>query len=871
MNRERWQQVKQLLAEAIATNDAERSAFLDIACRGDAELRREVESLLSSHHEASTGFLKEPVMKISGTVAAAAAPTRERRLGAYQVAEEIGHGGMGEVYRAIRADGQYTNEVAIKIVRGGFESGSLAERFRNERQILASLDHPNIARLLDGGTTEDGVPYLVMELIRGVPIDQYCDEHRLTVTERLQLFRQVCGAVQYAHQRLVIHRDIKPGNILVTEDGVPKLLDFGLAKLLDPAANAETTMPRAMTPEYASPEQIRGEVITTATDVYSLGVVLYRLLIGRSPYAGDTSTPHGLARAICDDDPARPSTVAFKSPRNQSGSPSSTASISSKREDSPAKLRKRLIGDLDNVVLMALRKDAAHRYASVEQFSEDIRRHVENIPVLARKDALGYRTAKFVRRHKAGVAAAGVIFALIVGSMAMIIRAERRARAAQALAERRFNDARKVANSLIYEIHDSIQTLPGATGPKLLIVQRAQEYLDSLAADSKSDVGLERELAAAYERLAIVQGDPFNANVGDSKGAVENYRRAAHLLEAVTASAPQDRDSRRELAWVYLALAKTEGFVSARGLLDKATALVEPLAAANPEDPRNQWALAKAAEYWGYFYARSGQWEAAQANHEKSLGLYSHLAAIDPGNQKYQTDLAYAHKHVGALLIRQKQLQPALEHYRAALAIDEAQLKADPQDAFLLYNITFTYSDTGYILGNQGDVEGALTYYRKALAIRKALADADPKDSRTRSGLASTDGYIGSLLQRQGRFHESLAAYQEALTIREALAGNDAANDNKRLDVAKAQANVADAYEKLAFRPGVSSQQRSDFCSRAELLVERARPVLRQQKEKLVANEIDYLTSTEKTAERCSPKNAGLKTTSPETAKTHTP
>jgi non-specific serine/threonine protein kinase/serine/threonine-protein kinase len=871
MNRERWQQVKQLLAEAIAINDAERSAFLDIACRGDAELRREVESLLSSHHEASTGFLNEPVVKISGTVAAAAAPARERRLGAYQVAEEIGHGGMGEVYRALRADGQYRKEVAIKMVRGGFVPGSLAERFRNERQILASLDHPNIARLLDGGATEDGVPYLVMELIQGVPIDQYCDQHGLTVTERLRLFRQVCGAVQYAHQRLVIHRDIKPGNILVTGDGVPKLLDFGLAKLLDPSLDAETTMMRAMTPEYASPEQIRGEVITTATDVYSLGVVLYRLLIGRSPYAGDTSTPHGLARAICDDDPARPSSVVFKSEKNQSGTPSTTASISSRREDSPVKLRKRLAGDLDTVVLMALRKDAAQRYASVEQFSEDIRRHLDNIPVLARKDALGYRTAKFIRRHKAGVAAACVIVALIAGSMAMIVRAERRAQAQQALAERRFNDVRKLAHSLIYEIHDSIRTLPGATGPRQLIVQRAQEYLDSLSADSKSDVGLKRELAAAYERLANVQGDTSDANVGDSKGAVENYRRAAHLLEAVTAAAPQDGDGRRELAQVYLALANTDRSASAKGLLDQAQALLEPLAAANPEDPRNHWALAKAAELWGYFYVRSGEWKEAQASYERSLGLYSHLVAIDPGNQEYQVGLAYAHKHLGALLIHQKQPQPALEHYRAALSIDEAQLKADPQNVSRRYGITSTYSDTGYILGMQGDVEGALTYYRKVLAIRKALADADSKDSRARSGLASTYGYIGFLLQRQGRFHESLAAYQEALTIREALAGNDTANDNRRLDVAKVQEAIAEAYEKMAFRPGVSGKQRADFCSRAELFVHRALPVLRQQKEKLVANEIDDLTGGEKTAERCSPKTAGLKTTGPEVTKAHVP
>ena len=277
MNAERWQRVKQLLEEAIALAPTERSSFLDRACEGDTQLRREVMSLLSSHEQAGTGFLKDPAIDLNAAIPANARPGR--RIGVYQITEEIGHGGMGEVYRAVRADGQYTKEVAIKLVRSGIDSAFVQQRFRNERQILASLDHPNIARLLDGGTTDDGVPYLVMELIEGERIDTFCDEHKLSITERLRLFRQVCAAVQFAHQRLVIHRDIKPSNILVTKDGTPKLLDFGIAKIFDPTAEdgGETTIGRAMTPEYASPEQIRGEPITTASDVYSLGVVLYQL------------------------------------------------------------------------------------------------------------------------------------------------------------------------------------------------------------------------------------------------------------------------------------------------------------------------------------------------------------------------------------------------------------------------------------------------------------------------------------------------------------------------------------------------------------------------------------------------------------------
>ena len=314
MNRERWQTVRQVLDGAISVSPANRSEYLDRSCAGDSELRAEVESLLGSHESAGSGFLSGPAIDLrelagshdggSGYVGL--------RIGVYKIVEEIGHGGMGEVYRASRVDGQYDKQVAIKLVRVGLDSPFLIERFRHERQILASLDHPNIARLFDGGSTEDGIPYLVMELIEGIPIDQYCDAHDLSVTERLKLFTEVCAAVQYAHQRLVIHRDIKPSNILVTEERVPKLLDFGIAKIVDPSLGAATTLVRPMTPEYASPEQIRGEPITTATDVYSLGVVLYRLLTGKSPYRETTRT-HELFRVICEAEPARPSTAVFQS------------------------------------------------------------------------------------------------------------------------------------------------------------------------------------------------------------------------------------------------------------------------------------------------------------------------------------------------------------------------------------------------------------------------------------------------------------------------------------------------------------------------------------------------------------------------------
>lgn len=477
MTPERWQQIKPVLADALEMNLTERKVFLAKICAEDAALRIEVESLLAAQEEAQS-FIEQPAFNHTALFPEPngfALPPQQ--IGSYRIVRALAHGGMGAVYLAERDDNLYRQKVAIKLIKRGMDTAFVLQRFRAERQILAALAHPNIARLLDGGTTADGSPYLVMEYIEGVPIDQYCDAHKLSISERLKLFRQVCSAVQFAHQRLVIHRDLKPGNILVTATGEVKLLDFGIAKLLLPDENNVTIDPtatgmRLMTPAYASPEQIREEPVTTASDVYSLGVILYELLTGHRPYQVKGAQTHELLRAVCETDPERPSAVIprIEEERNADGTTARKVTpeqVSQTREGQPSKLRRRLRGDIDNIVLMALRKEPARRYPSVEQLSEDIRRHLEGLPVLAHKATVSYRTQRFMRRHRAAILSASVValILMLVGAALLVMVARRKPVSSVAVLP--FNNVthdpstQYLAQGITDELTDKLSEMPG--------------------------------------------------------------------------------------------------------------------------------------------------------------------------------------------------------------------------------------------------------------------------------------------------------------------------------------------------------------------------------------------------------------------------
>jgi serine/threonine protein kinase/tetratricopeptide (TPR) repeat protein len=418
---EKWEQVKELFALALERDPEERISFLRQACAGDDSLLTEVESLLSSFDGAPT-FLED--CPAANLLSAQSRAIAGRRIGAYRIIREIGHGGMAVVYLGERDDQNYRKQVAIKMVKPGIDTKQILNRFRNERQTLATLDHANIVKLLDGGSSDDGAPYLVMEYVEGLPIDQYCDLNKLSIDDRLRLFREVCSAVQYAHEKLVIHRDLKPGNILISKTGKPRLLDFGIAKLLNSECFQTPLVTRTnwhpMTPEYASPEQIRGQAITAATDVYSLGVLLFDLLTGHRPYRSAGLSLLEIERLVCETEPEKPSTVINREEETIAGEGAARIvitpeSVSNQRGLQPTELQRRLRGDLDTIVMKALRKEPERRYGSVEEFSRDIERYLAGMPVSARKSTVAYRSGRFLHRHKESLAAVLVVLGIVAG------------------------------------------------------------------------------------------------------------------------------------------------------------------------------------------------------------------------------------------------------------------------------------------------------------------------------------------------------------------------------------------------------------------------------------------------------------------------
>jgi serine/threonine-protein kinase len=740
-------QVRDVFDRAVQVAAHDRSGFLQHACGDDDGLRREVERLLAAYEEFGDIFDLDGEETLES---AARPPGVPEVIGAYRIVRELGRGGAGAVYLAVRHDEQFRKAVAIKLLRPDFESSELVRRLRHERQILASVEHPFIAKLLDGGTTPGGVPYLVMEYIDGVPVDEYCETNQLSIPDRLELFCRICAAVQFAHQNLVVHRDIKPGNILVTPDGVPKLLDFGIAKLLDPSAFSLTVEithadSRPMTPEYASPEQIRGDPVTTASDVYSLGVLLYRLLTGRRPYRLRTEHLPELARAICEEDPARPSVVITERAADSNGDPAPAV------HPKPAtggtlpseRLRRQLRGDLDNIVLKAIRKEPHRRYVSAEQLADDIQRHLADLPVRAASDTVGYRAAKFLRRHRVGVATTAAFMVLVTVAAAVLAHQARtiaherdRADASRQRAER---EAAKAG-----AINDFLLRTLGAANP---------------VTGTGREVTLEAALRAAaqtaqhaFARDPEIEAGVLNV-VGMTYVEMGRYENAAPVLDRALAlrrsALGNDHIAVAESLESKATLLRWQGqFAGAEGLYREA------LRIARRAGGQHRERTAQILQGLGLSFNQRGRDREALQIFDEALELTRSGPVSDRVRAEILSSAGVAHR-------RLEHYSQAEANYREALTIQQRLLGPDhPEVGTLLNNL-------GVLMNSSGRYAEGETYARQALMVREAaLGPEHPYVANSMLNLAAS-------LEGRGAMDAAAALYAPAARIVRAALGPD--------------------------------------------------------------------------------------------------
>ncbi|HYX22897.1 MAG TPA: serine/threonine-protein kinase [Thermoanaerobaculia bacterium] len=724
MDAVRWREVDRIFAGVLERPAAERAAFLDAACAGDPELRRELERLLVAD-ERTGDFLARPAGELLGMIPLGG---DGGRVGPYRLLRRIGSGGMGAVYLARRDDEQYERLVAIKVLRWGLDSPEARHRFLAERQILARLEHPNVARLYDGGTTAEGRPYLVMELVEGLPVDRYCDERRLTVDQRLDLFRRICGAVQYAHQNLLVHRDLKPGNILVTAEGEPKLLDFGIAKRLEAEdRDPDDTVPglRVMTPVYASPEQVRGKAITTASDVYALGVLLYELLAGRLPYRLASHRDDDVAAAIVGQEPEPPSRALFhpRSPgameRSMERSPESIAAA---RSTHPRALARRLRGDLDEVLLRALSKDPQSRYTSVALLSQDLESHLANRPVAARSKTLLYRAGKLVRRNPATTAAAVLVVLLGVGLLASLAMEERRV-------ARERDKARHTLSFLVDTFKEADPY--HARGEGLT----AKEILD------RGAERVSRELAGQPD----VQAELLDS-IGEVAFGLGRYDQAQPLLERALALrrqrfGPESLPVAQSLEHLGLLKEQRSEQAAAEALLRQALALERRLLG------EHDLAVAKVLNELGEVVAGEVRYTDAEKLHQEALAIAR--------EREGPVGLTVADSILG-LAKRKQDLGDPLAAERLFCQGLEIERRALGSQSPRLYHDQTTLAD---ILTDAGKYQAAEALLRQSLAVQQRLLGREHPD------VVATLNALGLAVQRLGRFVEAEVLYREALEI----------------------------------------------------------------------------------------------------------
>ena len=710
MQSENWKKVKKLLDEVLGMAHADRREFLENSGAA-ADIRDEVESLLAFEEE-SADLMRLSAVEFSMDFfdKDAANPLIGQTVGNYRIIGELGYGGMGAVYLAERADRKFEQRVALKLLKREMNTAALRRRFQNEQSILASLEHPNIARLLDAGTTADKIPFLAMEYVEGLPIDDYCRQSEPDLNSRLDLFRKVCAAVDFAHRNLIVHRDLKPSNILVSPQGIPKLLDFGISKILSaetaPDNSATVTRLGVMTPFYASPEQLQNKSVTTATDIYSLGVILYELLSGHRPFESFESDLQEIYRAVIETEPAPPSAMVssfkFQISNSKRGDANQTGNQNQQTNPKTELPNpKSLIGDLDNIVLKALRKEPERRYSSAENLAADIYRHQRGLPVTARPNTFFYRAEKFFKRHKGAVFAAGLVFAAVFAGILATVWQARVARGERARAEKRFNDVRKLANSYLFDVYPEIENLEGALKAREKILSNALVYLDSLSNEAGGDPELQSELATAYEKIGDVLGAMNNSSLGNIQAGLDNYEKAGLLREAVLAAAPANLEAKEKLANNY--------YVRARTLWNN---------------------------------SQTGQ---AEAVFEQTLKLRRELVAAQPESVEAQNRLAVALIDYGAIPVFNSQTEKALALFGEALGIVERLRQKEPENPDFKKTLTRLLRVMSKAKGSMGDYEGGIRGLRQAVEVSAELARQFPNDFRVQRSVWLTNSIFCEL------------------------------------------------------------------------------------------------------------------------------
>jgi non-specific serine/threonine protein kinase/serine/threonine-protein kinase len=653
-------------------------------------------------------------------------------IGNFVIEKLLAQGGMGAVYLASQVEEGFRRHVALKVVKPELASRGVLQRFLQERQVLAGLDHPNVARLVDAGTTREGAPYLVMEYVEGQRIDEYCEAHQLQTRERIRLFLTVCEAVQYAHQRLVIHRDIKPSNILVTGEGVVKLLDFGIAKIM--ARDEEETVLLAqglttggeapMTPMYASPEQVRGDTVTTSTDIYSLALMLYELLTGSLPYEFKQLTAAGVERTICEVEPLPPSQASITRPLF--------------RGETQEKVRDTLRGELDVILLMALRKEPDRRYLSVHQFAEDLQRYLDGLPVRAHKDTVGYRMQKFIRRHRAGVAAAVLVAISLAASTVISAYFAQVARHEKNVAERRFQETRELARYVVTDLDDAIRR--GETAARGELVEKGLVYLKRLSEEAAGDLSLQREVLRGYVKMGDILGNPFTANLGQRDRARASYQEALAIGQRY-GSSPQSGPLQPEMALLRRKLADLDAeALKLREALDGYLSVVGQFKGLDLGEIRSQI---------GWVRSQQGKHAESLEDYRAALQLAAAALQENPWSARARDLYARAGQRVGECLLVLQRLPEAEESLRAAVEAHESRVREEPDNSGLRRGLLSATLMLGEVLARAGKTSQAEATLRRAVNLAESQQSADPTNTQYRTDRFIALGRLVYLLESE--------------------------------------------------------------------------------------------------------------------------